>query len=94
MLSAQSNACALCGRQRRTTFHHLIPRTCHSNKWFKKHFTKDDMKTRGIEVCRECHKCIHLHISEKELGRRYNTREALLQHEKIRTFVRWVRKRQ
>lgn len=83
--------CALCGRQRPLTFHHLIPRTCHSNKWFKKRFSRDDMHSRGIDVCRNCHSFIHQQFSEKQLGRMYNTLEALQAHEAVQRFVRWVR---
>jgi len=85
--------CALCGRERTLTFHHLIPRTLHSNKWFEKNFKKEDMRTRGIEVCRECHSAIHRFISEKELGRNFNTLEKLLTHEALSRFVSWISKR-
>ena len=88
----QLNACELCGRLQLLTFHHLIPRTCHSNKWFKKRFTREDMQTRGLDLCRKCHSFIHSHFEEKELGRALNTRDALLDNEKIFRFVQWVRK--
>ena len=87
--------CQLCGRitKRGTTEHHLIPRTCHSNKWFKKNFTREQMHTT-IDVCRDCHSAIHdLEIKEKDLGRHYNTIEKLLEHPEIGKFVAWVRKR-
>jgi hypothetical protein len=86
-------ACGLCGRRRRLTFHHFIPRTCHSNKWFKKNFTKEDLKTRGINLCRDCHSFVHRYFSKKELGRIYNSRENLLHHEAVQKFIRWVRKK-
>jgi len=75
------------------TFHHLIPRTFHSNKWFEKNFTKEDMRNRGIAVCRECHSAIHRFLSEKELGRHYNTLEKLRAHEALAHFVDWISKR-
>jgi hypothetical protein len=84
----------LCGRvtRRGTTEHHLIPRTCHSNKWFKKRFSRQQMQ-ETISVCRDCHGSIHdLIPSEKELGRYYCTVEALLAHEKLGKFVAWIRK--
>ncbi len=84
--------CALCSRQRPTTFHHLIPRKCHTNKWFKKNFDTDDMRSRGIDVCRPCHSFIHKQFSEKELGREFNTLEKLLAHETISTYIVWARK--
>lgn len=86
--------CRLCGRvlRRGTTEHHLIPRTCHSNRWFKRRFTREQMR-ETIPVCRDCHGSIHRLIpSEKELGRDYHTVEALLAHEQLSKFVAWVRK--
>jgi len=90
-----AQACDLCGRvtRRGTTEHHLIPRTCHSNKWFKKNFPRERM-IETIDVCRDCHRAIHrLEPNEKRLGRHYNTVEDLLAHPEIGKFVRWVRKR-
>lgn len=86
--------CELCGRLPRqgTTEHHLIPRTCHSNKWFKKRFSREQMQ-QTISVCRQCHISIHQLIpSEKELGRNYHSTEALLSHLELGKFVAWVRK--
>jgi hypothetical protein len=91
---SEEKACRLCGRvtRRGTTEHHLIPRTCHSNRWFKKRFTREQMR-QTISVCRQCHSSIHnLISSEKELGRHYHTVEALLTHEQLGGFVAWVRK--
>lgn len=85
--------CALCGRERLLTFHHLIPRTFHSNKWFEKNFTKDAMQSGGINVCRECHAAIQRFLSEKELGRNYNTLEKLRAHEAFARFVAWISRR-
>lgn len=87
--------CRLCGRvtRRGTNEHHLIPRTCHSNRWFKRNFTREQMR-ETIRVCHDCHGSIHdLIPSEKELGRHYHTVEALLGHEQLGKFVAWVRNR-
>jgi hypothetical protein len=51
------------------------------------------MKTRGPDICRDCHKFIHRQFTEKELGRTYNTREALLRHDAVLKFIHWVRKK-
>lgn len=85
--------CELCGRVRKLTFHHLIPKTLHSNKWFEKNFSKEEMRTRGLYLCRECHSAIHRYLSEKDLGRSYNTKEKLLAHEEVGKFVEWISKR-
>jgi hypothetical protein len=88
--------CDLCRRENFTglTFHHLIPQTCHRNTWFRKNFTLEDMRTRGLNLCREYHNAIHEFIpKEKDLGRHYNSRELLLGHEKIANHVKWIAKR-
>jgi hypothetical protein len=87
-------ACRLCGRvtRRGTTEHHLIPRTLHGNKWFKKRHDRAQMQ-QTISICRDCHGAIHKFIpSEKELGRHYATVELLLAHPQLARFVLWVRK--
>ncbi|MGI9518950.1 MAG: hypothetical protein ACR2NP_18000 [Pirellulaceae bacterium] len=85
--------CGLCQRlTKRGNEHHLIPRTCHSNKWFRKNFARDQMLAT-VWLCLDCHKAIHLFVpSEKELGRDYNTIEKLLTHPEIARFVQWIRK--
>ncbi len=85
--------CALCNRVAKLTFHHLIPRTLHANKWFKKRYTREQMG-EGLDVCRECHGAVHQFIDEKELGRDYHTKELLLAHPQVARFVAWVSKRQ
>ena len=94
MTTQRTATCELCARQRPITFHHLIPRTTHSNKWFKKNFTREQMQT-GLDLCSDCHSAIHRFIpSVKELGRSYNTKAALLEHEDLAGFVTWVAKRE
>ena len=93
--SRDATRCELCLRvpKKGTTEHHLIPRCCHSNKWFKKRFSREQMFTT-VSLCRECHSAIHRFVPrEKDLGRHYNTLEKLMEHESINTFVHWVRKR-
>ena len=88
-----SNICYICGTTENITFHHLIPKTCHSKKWFRKHFTKEDMKTRGVLLCRSCHSFVHRKITEKELGKNHNTIETLMEHEEINKYAAWARKK-
>jgi hypothetical protein len=46
-----------------------------------------------IDVCRDCHRAIHdLLPDEKDLGRHFNTREALLAHEPMARFIAWLRR--
>jgi hypothetical protein len=85
--------CALCETEEVDSFHHYIPRTLHRNKWFKKRYTREEMR-RGIGVCKSCHKAIHALIpDEKELGRHFNTKEKLLAHPLVATYVKWKRQR-
>lgn len=84
--------CEMCEKKKELTFHHLIPKSTHKNKWFKKNFTKDEMTLSGINVCRQCHNFIHKTYTEKDLGRHFNTKEKILSDEKISKFVEWARK--
>jgi len=84
--------CLLCGRQKSLTFHHFVPRFCHSNKWFKKRLTRDEMQ-QGIDLCKDCHTFLHKQFTEKELARELASREAMLENETIATFIQWVRKK-
>ena len=70
--------------------HHLIPVSCSKSKWFKKNFSKAQMKNNKILLCRDCHDAIHKFIDEKTLGKTYNTKEMLLSHEKVFGFVKWI----
>lgn len=85
--------CALCGADHTLTFHHLIPRSCHRNKWFRKNFDRADMTSRGIDICRRCHSFLHKQFSEKYLGRELNTVEKILSDRTIQSYVKWARKR-
>lgn len=85
--------CALCERELERTFHHLIPRSTHRNKWFRKTFSFEERNT-GIDVCKDCHGAIHRFVPhEKTLGRSFNTVEALLAHPELGAFVAWVSSR-
>jgi len=85
--------CELCGRENVLTFHHLIPVTLHKNKWFKKNFTRDEMR-EGINICKnDCHKQIHKLIPEKEMGKYYNTLSKLLNHSKVKKYIKWIKKK-
>jgi hypothetical protein len=81
--------CQLCESEEVSSFHHFIPRTLHRNKWFKKRYTREQMR-EGINVCKSCHNAIHdLIPDEKELGRYYNSMEKLLAHPLIANYVKW-----
>jgi hypothetical protein len=90
----KTGACELCGRPgKELTFHHLIPRHCHRKPRFRNRFSIEDMRGRGLWLCRPCHGGIHdLIPDEKLLGWSYNTRELLLAHDEVRKHVEWVKK--
>ena len=85
--------CELCNRENELTFHHLIPVCLHTNKWFKKNYTKEELD-KGIYICKhDCHKEIHILIPEKEMGKYHNTKQLLLNHPKVGNYIKWVKKR-
>lgn len=87
-----SKICALCGSDQFITFHHLIPKSCHGNKWFRKNFDKTEMQARGIDICLRCHSFIHKKFSEKLLGRELNTLDRLRKNEVIHAYLKWAKK--
>ena len=82
--------CELCCRELKLTWHHLIPQKMHNKKRFLKLFTKEDMKTRGANLCFDCHPTIHKFFDEKFLGLYLNTIEKLKGNEKIINYLSWV----
>ena len=83
--------CQLCDTDEAYNFHHFIPRTLHSNKWFQKNFTREQMR-EGLDICKECHKTIHNLIpSEKEMGKKYNSKQKLMSHPKVAVYLKWKR---
>ena len=90
----KTGPCELCGREGKSlTFHHLIPRHCHRKCRFLRRFSIDEMRHRGLWICRPCHGGIHdLLPDEKVLGWSYNARESLLAHEPLARHVDWVKK--
>jgi len=91
----KTESCELCKSEiDYLNFHHLIPKTLHSTKWFEKRFDKKYMREHGIWICKKyCHKQIHEFIAEKEMGMFYNTLELLLSHPEVKKYVEWRSKR-
>jgi len=85
-------ACKLCNRDIDITFHHLIPVTLHTKKWYKKTYEKMYLKSHGINLCKLCHKAVHKFWDEKTLGKQYNTTELLLESEEIQKHIEWAKK--
>lgn len=89
------NNCELCNSNiDYLNFHHLIPRSQHKNKKVKKLFSSDEMKKRGIWICKQhCHRNIHRFISEKNMALIFNTKELLLSNELVLKYVNWRSKK-
>lgn len=75
--------CPLCGRELGTANideHHLVPKT---------------FKGREVALLhRICHRKIHATFTERELANYYHTFERLKENEHIKSFIKWVAKRQ
>ena len=88
------STCLLCEREstRGLTKHHLIPKCCHKNKWFRKRHARVYMQ-KTIAICRDCHDMIHRFIpSEKVLGREFSSVEQLRAHPELANYLRWRRR--
>ncbi len=83
-------ACQLCGRDVPLTFHHLIPRKNHRKRFFQRRFDREEMRTRGVWLCRDCHRAIHQLYDERTLGQHLSTLEALRAEPAVRRHVAWV----
>lgn len=86
----QSDACALCERPVALSFHHLIPQRVHRKTWFRKQHSLDEMRSRGLWLCRLCHNAVHEHFDENTLGRRLNTLDALKAEPVLQRHIEWA----
>ncbi len=80
-LIKKRGCCELCERENvATTIHHLLP--------------KDEGGTfaETANLCIPCHKQIHALYTNKELASRLTTILHLKQDEKLRKFLKWIRK--
>lgn len=50
------------------------------------------MNRRGLMLCRLCHRQLHRTYDAQELGRRLNTREAILCEPEMQRFLEWARR--
>ena len=79
--NVNTDSCPLCGRElgTRWNLHHLVPRAHKGSETVALH-----------EIC---HNTIHATFTERELTNHFHTIERLLEDERIRRFVSWVRKK-
>lgn len=87
--------CALCEIEyddNQINFHHLIPKSFHSNKRIQKLYSKDFLNKNGVYLCISCHNKLHSCIDEKDLAFEFNTIEKIKEIEDIKNWVNWKSK--
>jgi hypothetical protein len=89
--------CELCDRrvgEDRLTRHHLLPRS-RARKMKRRSKSRQELKWRNpgrtIALCNPCHRNVHVTISNADLGRGYDSVEALRNHPGVRRFTEWVK---
>jgi hypothetical protein len=89
--------CGLCGRpvgQDRLTRHHLLPRS-QARRMRRRKMARRELKRRDlgrtVDLCRPCHGNVHASLSNGDLGRVYDSLEALSAHPDVSKFTDWVR---
>lgn len=81
-------SCELCKRENiELTFHHLIPKKAHKKSFVRKLHSDKDLNTYGINICKPCHKAVHIMIDHKALATKFYTIDLLLTHEKLAQAV-------
>lgn len=71
--------CVLCQRllpNKHMTTHHLTP--------------KERKESDTIDICRPCHKQLHVLFTNHELKHEYNTADALREDDDMASFVSWI----
>ena len=87
--------CALCNleyNEDEINFHHLIPKSFHSNKKIAKLFNKEYLNTYGVYLCKACHNKLHSCITEREMAVNLNTIEKIKENEDIKNWIIWKQK--
>ena len=88
--------CQLCGRrvgESNLTRHHLLPRSL-ARRMRRRKMARRELKRRDpartIALCKPCHRNVDASVSNGDLGRGYDTLEALSAHPGVRRFTGWV----
>ena len=87
--------CALCEieyNDNNINFHHLIPKSFHSNKRILKQYNKEYLNTYGVYLCIPCHNKLHSCIDEKEMAFNLNTLEKIKENKDIIKWINWKQK--
>jgi len=85
--------CALCDLnyddETLLNFHHLIPKSFHSNKRILKQYSKEFLNKNGVYLCISCHNKLHSCIDEKDMAFEINTIEKIKENDEIKTWIKW-----
>ncbi|NNE57335.1 MAG: hypothetical protein HKN36_04435 [Hellea sp.] len=84
-------SCPLCGREVALTFHHLIPKKVHGRNYFKKKYSRHELR-EGIDICRQCHDGLHDFYDEMRLGKEFNSLAAIQADPALIRHFAWVSK--
>jgi hypothetical protein len=89
--------CELCDRrvgEDRLTRHHLLPRS-QARRMRRRRRGRHELKRRApgrtVALCSPCHRNVHISLSNGDLGRGYDSLEALRDHPDVSRFTEWVR---
>lgn len=82
--------CELCGRAEELAEHHLIPKSRHRKARTRRHFSKEEMRSRVIWICLPCQKNLHRCLTEQEMAESYHSQEELRAHPEVEKFTRWI----
>jgi len=69
----------------------LVPKQLHNKAYIRKRFSRVELLTRILWVCRPCHNCIHRAKTARELALNHHCRDTLMQVPDIAEFVGWLR---
>ena len=90
-MSDIDSTCPLCLRETSLTFHHLVPKKVHGRNYFQKKYKKSELRA-GIDICRKCHDGLHDLYDENQLGKEFNTLEAIQADPALTKHFAWVAK--
>jgi len=92
MESKSNGSCEFCERKQPLTKHHLIPKAVHTKKRFINRHGKEEMRQRNVMICKLCHDGVHDLYDEKMLAESFTTKSDLLNDERVRKHIKWVKK--
>ena len=94
---ANDERCELCHRrvgQDNLTRHHLLPRA-QARRMKRRKMARRELKRRDpdrtVALCKPCHRNVHASLTNGDLGKDYDSLEALSAHPDVRRFTEWVR---